>query len=313
VLLFLIRRVGAGILLVFIVTFLTFLLTYGADIPVAQNILGPSASAQDVALLEAQLGIDRPVLEQYVTWLSGAFTGDLGRSYFTSEPVASAMASRLPVTLSVVIVSCIITLILSAILGITSAVRGGVIDGILQGISTISYVFPAIVLGILFVYVFAITLQWVPAIGYIPLADSPGLWLASVILPAVVLAIHGIAAVASQVRGSLIDELSKEYVRTFRSRGFPETSIVLKHALRNAASPALTVFSLQFITLFGASLFIEKIFALPGYGTYTYNAVVQGDLPAMMGVTLFSVLLVVAVNLLVDVANGWVNPKARVA
>ncbi|MEU6642646.1 ABC transporter permease [Saccharomonospora sp. NPDC046836] len=310
---FLLRRLGAGVVLVFIVTFLTFVLTYGADIPVARNILGPSATEADVALLNEQLGLDRPVLEQYWSWLTSAFAGDLGRSYFTSEPVAAAMSSRLPVTMSVVIVACVLTLVISCALGVASAVRGGVLDSILQGISTVAYVFPAIVLGIIMVYVFAITLQWVPAIGYVSLADSPGLWLASVALPALVLAIHGIAALASQIRGSLIDELNKEYVRTLRSRGFSERSIVLKHALRNAASAGLTVFSLQFITLFGASLFIEKIFALPGYGTYTYNSVVQGDLPAMMGVTLFSVLLVVVVNLLVDIANGWVNPKARVA
>lgn len=310
---FLLKRIGAGVILVFVVTFLTFMLTYGADIPVARNILGPSATEADVALLNAQLGLDQPVFAQYWSWLTDALTGNLGRSYFTSEPVSAAMASRLPVTMSVVIVACILTLVISCALGVASAVRGGVLDSILQGVSTIAYVFPAIVLGIVFVYIFAVTLQWVPAIGYVPFADSPALWLSCVILPALVLAIHGVAALASQIRGSLVDELSKEYVRTFRSRGFSERSIVLKHALRNAASPALTVFSLQFITLFGASLFIEKIFALPGYGTYTYNAVVQGDLPAMMGVTLFSVLLVVVVNLLVDVANGWVNPKARVA
>jgi len=310
---FLAKRAGAGIVLVFVVTFLAFLLTYGADIPVARNILGPSAAESDVALLEARLGLDQPVLVQYWSWLTSAFGGDLGRSYFTSEPVSAAMASRLPVTMSVVVVGCALMLVISCVLGVWSAVRGGWLDTVLQWVTTLTYVLPTIVLGIVMVFVFAIWLRVLPAIGYTSLTESPGLWLASVILPALVLAIHGVAGLAAQVRGSLVDELGKEYVRTLRSRGLSEPSIVLKHALRNAASPALTVFSIQFITLFGSSLFIEKIFALPGYGTYTYNSVVQGDLPAMMGVTLFSVLLVVVINLLVDIANGWVNPKARVA
>ncbi|HWS49452.1 MAG TPA: ABC transporter permease [Microbacterium sp.] len=310
---FLLRRIGEGVFLIFIVTAITFFLTFGADVPVALNILGPNASADQIATLEGQLGLDQPILQQYWNWLTGVFRGDLGRSYFTSEPVATAIGARLPVTLSVVLVACVITIVVSLLLGVTAAARGGIVDTILQGVSTISFVFPAIILGIGMVFIFAITLQWVPAVGYVPIGDSFGGWFASVILPAIVLAIGGIAALAAQIRGSLIDELGREYVRTLRSRGVSERAILLKHALRNSASPALTTFSLQFITLFGASLFIEKIFALPGYGTYGYTATIQGDLPAMLGVSLFGVALVVVVNLVVDVANGWLNPKARVA
>ncbi|MHA7220426.1 ABC transporter permease [Arthrobacter sp. MDT1-48-3] len=310
---FLLRRIGEGILLIFIVTAITFFLTFGADIPVALNILGPNAAPEQITTLEGQLGIDRPLVEQYFNWVTNAFQGDLGRSYFTSEPVATALASRLPVTLSVVLLSCVVTIVASVLLGVASAARGGWIDSLLQGIATLSFVFPAIILGIGMVYLFAITLKWVPAVGFTSFSDSPGAWFASVILPAIVLAIGGIAALAAQIRGSLIDELNREYVRTLRSRGVSERSIFFKHAMRNAASPALTTFSLQFITLFGASLFIEKIFALPGYGTYGFTATIQGDLPAMLGVTLFGVGLVVVVNLVVDVINGWLNPKARVS
>lgn len=309
---FLLRRIGAGLVLIFVVTGVTFVLTYGAGIPVARNILGPSASAEQVDILNARLGIDRPLAEQYFGWITGALRGDLGNSYFSSEPVQAALASRLPVTLSVVVVACAITIVLSCILGIASAARGGWIDNILQGVTTFSYVFPSIVLGVALVFVFSISLQWLPAIGFVPFADSPGQWFASVILPAVVLSIGGVASLASQIRGSMIDELNRDYVRTLRSRGVSETSILLKHTLRNAAGPALTTFSLLFITLFGASLFIEKIFALPGYGTYAYTATIQGDLPAMLGVSLFGVSLVVVVNLVVDLVSGWLNPKVRV-
>lgn len=308
---YILRRLGAGLVLIFLVTAVTFFLTFGADIPVARNILGPSATAEQVAALEAQLGLSRPILEQYASWLTGVFHGDLGVSYFTNQPVADAMAARLPVTLSVIALASIVTIVLGVALGVASAARGGFVDAALQGISTIAYVFPGIVLGVVLVYIFAIRLQWVPAIGFVAFSESPGRWFLSVLLPAVVLAIGGIAALASQIRGSVVDELGRDYVKTLRSRGVSETSILLKHALRNAAGPGLTTFSLQFITMFGAALFVEKVFALGGYGTYAYLSTVQGDLPAMLGVSLFGVSLVVVVNLIIDLAYAWLNPKAR--
>ncbi|MGA1836501.1 ABC transporter permease [Herbiconiux sp. 11R-BC] len=308
---FILKRVGSGLILIFVVTAITFFLTHAASVPVAINLAGPQATADQVATINAQLGLDRPVLEQYVTWLGGLFNGDLGRSYFSSQPVADAMASRLPPTLSVVVVAMLITLVISVILGVAAAARRGVLDVIIQGISTISYVFPAIILGIVMVFVFAITLRWVPAVGYTPFADSPSQWFASIILPAVVLSIGGVASLSAQIRGSMIDELNKDYIRTLRSRGVSESAILLRHALRNASGPAFTTYSLLFISLFGAALFVEKIFALPGFGTYGFNATIQGDLPVMLGLTLFSVVLVVIVNLLVDLVSGWLNPKAR--
>lgn len=308
---YLLRRLGAGLVLIFIVTAITFFMTYGADLPVARNILGPSATDAQVAALNAELGLDQPILQQYWQWLTGVLHGDLGTSYYTSEPISEALASRLPVTLSVVIAASILVIIISTVLGVTSAARGGVVDGILQGISTVAFVFPGIVLAIILVYVFAVQLQWLPAVGFTPLSESFSGWIESVTLPAVVLAIAGIAALAAQVRGAMVDQLDRDYVRTLRTRGVSERSILLKHALRNAAVPGLTIFSLEFIGMFGGALFIEKVFALPGFGTYAFNSAIQGDLPAMLGVTLVSVALVVVVNLAVDLANGWLNPKVR--
>jgi peptide/nickel transport system permease protein len=310
-LIYLLRRIGAGLVLIMIVTGLTFFMTYGANLPVARNILGPSANAEQVAKLTAQLGLDRPVFEQYWSWLTGVFRGDLGTSYFSSQPVAEALGTRLPVTLSVVLAASVAVIVLSTILGVTSAARGGVVDGVLQGLSTVAFVFPGIVLAIALVYVFAIVLKWVPAVGFVPLSDSPSGWLSSIILPSGLLAIGGIASLGAQIRGAMADQLDRDYVRTLRTRGVSEPTILLKHALRNAAAPGLTIFSLEFIGMFGGALFIEKVFALPGFGTFAYTSAIQGDLPAMMGVTLFSVGLVVVVNLVVDMLNGWLNPKVR--
>lgn len=310
---YILRRLGAGLVLIFIVTAITFFLVHAAGVPVANNLAGPQATAEQIAAINAQLGLDRPVLEQYFTWISGLFTGDLGRSYFSSEPVVDAMSSRLPVTLSVVVFAMLITLVISVVLGVAAAARRGTLDVVIQAIATISNVFPGIILGIVLVFIFAITLRLVPAVGYTPPDESVPQWLASIVLPAVVLSIGGIASLSAQIRGSMIDELSKDYVRTLRSRGVSERSILLRHALRNASGPAFTTFSLLFISLFGAALFVEKIFALPGYGTFGYTATIQGDLPIMLGLTLFAVCLVVVVNLLVDLVSGWLNPKARVS
>ncbi|MET7842233.1 ABC transporter permease [Streptomyces sp. NPDC005356] len=310
--LFLLRRVVSGVIVITVVTSLVFFLTYGTGSQIARNILGPSASDGQVAGLNEKLGLNRPLFEQYVSWITSAVHGDLGVSYFTSEPVTTALSNRLPVTFSMVIFAVVITLIASLALGITAAARGGVVDRVLQAIGTVSYVFPVIIIAIGLVYLFATVLRWVPSIGFVPISRSPGQWLASIILPAITLAVGGIAGLAAQIRGSLVDELGRDYIRTLRSRGVPERTILGKHALRNAAGPALTVFSLQFIGIFGASLFIERIFALPGYGAYAMNATVQGDFPVLLGVTLVSVVLVVAVNLVVDIAQGWLNPKVRI-
>ncbi|KNH17414.1 ABC transporter permease [Arthrobacter sp. ZBG10] len=308
---YLLRRLRDGLILIFIVTGITFFMTYGANLPVAFNILGPSATPEQITQLNAQLGLDRPVVEQYWSWLAGVFHGDLGTSYFTSEPVVTSLSTRLPVTLSVVLVASVIVILLSTVLGVVSAARGGIVDTFLQGISTIAFVFPGIVLAIVFVYVFAIQLAWVPAVGFTPLAESPSAWFASIALPSLLLAIGGIASLGAQIRGAMSDQLERDYVRTLRTRGVSEGKILLKHALRNAAAPGLTVFSLEFIGMFGGALFIEKVFALPGFGTFGYQSSIQGDLPAMMGVALFAVGLLVVVNLVVDILNGWLNPKVR--
>lgn len=309
---FVLRRVATGVVLLFVVTTLTFFTLQLANIPVARNILGSSATPDQVATLNAQLGLDRNALEQYWAWLTSAIRGDFGTSYFTHEPVTAALQNRLPVTLSIVILALIFTVIFSLILGVSAAARaGGTVDRVLQAVSTISYVFPPIILGILLVLLFSITLHLVPATGYVPIGTSLFGWFGSVLLPAVTLMFASIASVAGQIRGSMIDELGRDYVRTLRSRGVSERAILLKYTLRNAASPALTTLSLQFIGMIGGALFIERIFALSGFGTYSFNSAVQGDLPAILGVVTFSVILVVIMNLIVDLVNGWLNPKAR--
>ncbi|MDP3951682.1 ABC transporter permease [Microbacterium sp.] len=306
------KRLGTGIVLALLVTLITFLLLSSSFEDVARTILGPSATPETVTGLMLAKGWDRPVLVQYFEWLANLLQGDLGVSVYTSLPVADSVIQRLGVTLSIIVPALLLTAIIATALGVWAASRGGIADRIAQGVSLVGYLVPGLLLAIILVVVFAVQLKWLPATGYTPPTEDPAAWVQSITIPVIVLMIGGIANMAAQVRGRMIDELRRDYVRTLRTRGIPPRQIVLQHALRNAGSPALTVMSLEFIQMFGAALIIENVFALPGYGSFAFNASLQGDIPVILGITAFGVLLVVVVNLITDLANGWLNPKARV-
>ncbi|WP_436791157.1 ABC transporter permease [Yinghuangia sp. YIM S10712] len=310
--LYVLRRLGGALLLTILVTLITFLLLSTSFDSVAASRLGNSSTPEAVDAMKAELGLDRPVMVQYFDWLSHAVQGDFGVSLFTSEPVGDAVSSRLSVTLSIIVAALLCTALASVALGVLAAWRGGVIDRVAQGTALVGFLIPSLLTAIVLVYLLAIKTKLLPATGYTPLADNPGQWLASITIPVIALSLHGMASLTSQVRGRMIDELRKDYVRTLRTRGISTRSIVLRHALRNASGPALTVLSMEFIGMFGGALIIEKVFALPGFGSYAFDSSLQGDIPVIMGVTLFAVLLVVGVNLVVDLLNGWLNPKARI-
>ncbi|MFE2422073.1 ABC transporter permease [Streptomyces hokutonensis] len=308
---YVLRRLTAGLVLAVLVTMITFLLLSTSFDDVASSILGSGATPKQIAAQKALMGLNRPLFTQYLDWLSHAVRGDLGASYFTSEPVRSAITARLGVTLSIVVVALLATSVISVALGVAAAARGGGVDRFAQGAAMIGYLVPSLLVAIALVYVLAIKLHVFPATGYTDFSESPARWAGSIAIPVVALMMGGVAGLTSQIRGAMIGELRKDYVRTLRTRGIPTRSIVLRHALRNAAGPALTVLSLEFIQMLGGALIIEQIFALPGFGQYAFNASLQGDVPIIMGISLFGVLLVVVVNLVVDLLGGWLNPKAR--
>lgn len=308
---YILRRFAAGIVLAVLVTFITYLLLSTSFDSIARGILGSAGTDETVAAKIAQLGWDRPLLIQYGDWLLHAVQGDLGRSLFTSEAVVPAVTQRLGVTLSIVLVALALSVLLSIVLGVTAAVRGGVIDRLAQGISLVGLLVPGLLLSIGLVLVFAITLKVLPATGYTAPNVDFGRYVATITIPVVVLVIAGTASMSAQVRGAMIGELRKDYVRTLEARGLSRRAIVIKHVLRNAAAPAVTVLGFEFITMLGGAIFIEKVFALPGYGSFSLTSALRGDVPVILGITAFSVLLVVLVNLVVDLAIGWLTPKAR--
>ena len=308
---FVLRRLAFGVSLILFATTLTFFLVYGDPTHIARNILGENASQEQVVERAALMGLDRPLHVQFFDWLGSAVTGDLGQSYFSTETVVALLATRVPVTLSIVAGGVLVTALISVVLGMTAAVRGGWADRTVQVLSVVGMSLPNFWVALMLVLVFAVTWRVFPATGYVSPDVSLWGWLLSVTLPIAALSLSGMAAATQQVRGAVIDVLEADFIRTLRSRGLSDRSILFRHALKNAAPPALTVLSLQFIGLLGGAIVIEKVFALPGLGTLAVHATLQGDIPVILGVVAVTVVIVVVVNLTIDLVNGWVNPKVR--
>ena len=305
------RRIGEAVVLVAGVTLLTFALMSAISGTAARQIVGQTASQAAVQAKEAELGLDRPFFVRYVDWALHAVRADFGTSWFTSEPVGNLLGGKIPVTLSLVVLAIALSAIVSVAFGVAAAVRGGWLDRLLQIVAVGGFSFPSFVLGLLLALVFAVQLGWFPAVGYTPLTQSPPLWLASILLPTIALAVQIVAATSQQVRGSMVDVLQSDFIRTLRSRGIPSSSLYLRHGLRSAAPPALTVLGLQTIGLIGGTVVVEKVFGLLGLGTAIVTASAQADQPIVMGVVTIMVLIIVAINLLLDAAYAWLNPKVR--
>jgi peptide/nickel transport system permease protein len=310
---FIVRRLISGAVLLFLISTIAYVLLYLGGGDIARRILGETATAQTVADKAHVLGLDRPLFVQYFDWLGHALSGNLGESWFTGQPVTVAITTRVSVTLSLVIGATVLIAIISVLLGVWAAVRRGGIDRVVQFISVLGHAVPNFLLALGLVIVFALNLKWFKPTGYVNFADSTSGWLATVTLPIIALAIGGIAGVTQQVRGSVIDALRQDYVRTLRSRGLPRGRVIFKHVLRNAGGPALAVLSLQFVGLLGGAVIVEQIFAIPGLGQVAVTATSQGDVPLVMGLVLATAIIVVIVNLVIDLLQGWLNPKVRLS
>lgn len=309
---FVATKAASGAVLLVAVTSATFLLMALSGTNSARAVLGDLATPAQVAAKASELGLDRPVLVRYGAWVSDALRGDLGTSWLSGSSVATGIGQRVPVSLSIVVSALVITAMLAIVLGLTAAVRGGVVDKVLQVFGIVGFALPNFWTALLLVVVFSITLRVFPATGYTPFAEDPGRWSWGLVLPVTALVIGSTASMAQQVRGAAADVLGRDYVRTLRATGISERSVLLRHVLRNAAPAALTVLSLQFIGLLGGTVFVERIFALPGIGSLMVSSVLGGDLPVVVGIVTVMVVVVVVVNFVIDLAVGWLSPKARV-
>lgn len=308
---YILQRFLASLALIAVVITGTFLILHLSTDKVARGILGPDATQEVVLKKKQELGLDRPVIAQFTDWAAHALRGDLGRSWFSGEPVTAAIATRLPVTLALITAATFLIAAVSMVLGVFAATRRGWADRAVQLLSVLGFAIPNFVLAILLASVFAIRLGWFKAVGYQALFVSPAGWLGTVTLPVIALAVSGISGVAPQVRGALLDALGKDYVRTLQSRGLPWRRVVYKHVLRGSMGPALSMLGVHFIGMFGGAVLIERIFAIPGIGQMSVNAALNSDVPLVMGFVVAVSIFVVLLNLVVDLIQAWLDPRVR--
>lgn len=308
---FVLRRLALALVLLFVVSALTFILTAIAPGDPAATILGASATPERVTELRAQLGLDRPLPIQYLDWVGGALRGDFGKSLVTGQSVSQAIAAALPITLSLVIGGTLFAGILGVALGIVSALRGGWLGRAIDVLSTAGLALPNFWLGWILVAIFAVNLRWLPATGYVPIAQSPSGWIGSLVLPVVTLGVVGLTGIAKQTRDSMSETLTREYITAWRADGLSANRVVLRHGLRNAAMPILTAIGLYFIGMLSGTVVVESVFSMPGLGSSVVRAANSGDIPTIQGVVVVLCLCVVVANLALDVCTTLVSPKER--
>jgi peptide/nickel transport system permease protein len=308
------RRLLSLIPLLLIVSFGVFMLV--ALVPGDASVTlagGESATPERIAEVRSQLHLDEPVMEQYGRWLSGAVHGDFGSSLFTKVPVSEDILDRVPITLGLVLAALVVGLVIGVPVGVISALRPGrAVDGAARVGTSVALAVPNYWLAIELVVLFAVTWKLLPPSGYVKFTDNPLEWLRHIALPAVALGLWSAASLARQLRASLIDVLDSRYVRTAWAKGAGTGRVVMKHAMKNAAIPVVTVLGLQIGFLLGGTVIIEQIFSIPGLGPYFIRAVTSLDVPVIQGVAIVFVLFTVFLSLLVDISYGLLDPRVRV-
>lgn len=305
------HRLLLAVPLVFIVTAASFVLVDLIPGSAASIIAGDNPSPGDIARISHQLGLDQPLWSQYWSWLTHAIRGDLGVSIITGQPVTQILGDRLTVTVSLIICSLVFACAVGIALGVLSAVKGGRLGKAIDVVSVLGFALPNYWLALVLVAVFAVSLEWLPSLGYTPITDSPVDWAAGLILPCVALGAAGVAGAAKQTRDAMLDVLSRDFVDTLRAAGFSGRRIVLRHAVPNALIPTLTLMGTFAVGLLGGTALIEQIFVLPGLGSLAVSSAGNHDIPVMQGIVLYFTLIVIGLNLAVDLLCGAIDPRIR--
>lgn len=306
------KRIFSLIPVLIVVSVVIFALIHLTPGEPASVILGPEATPEQVQELRKQLGLDKPIHIQYISWVQGVFQGDLGTSYFMREPVSKSIMDHLKPTLSVATLGMIISLIIAIPIGIIAANRRGTItDQTVMGFSLLGMSIPSFLLGLLLILFFGVKLGILPVAGYQPLSN--GLWnhLKYLIMPAISLGSIQAALIARMTRTSMLEVLNMNYIKTARSKGVRDHKIVFKHALRNAFLPILTVIGSTLGTLITGAVVTETIFNIPGIGQLIINSVERRDYAVIQGVVLFITLVYVVLNLIIDLLYGLIDPRVR--
>lgn len=312
---YVLRRVVAFVPTLFIAVTVIFVFTrLVPGNPVWALIGHQSVDERRVDEMTRELGLDRPVLVQYAVWLPRALRGEFGTSIFYNRPVAAVLAERFPVTLSIAGLALLVTLAVGLPLGIVAAVyRNSLLDTLSMAVSTLGMSLPAFWLGFVLVLTFSVNLQWFPSSGYRDLSFGFTPWIERLVLPVVALSAAQVALLVRMTRSSLLEVLGRDYVVTARAKGLRGMTVLLKHALKNAMIPVVTVVGLTFALSLGGSVLIENVFAIPGLGQLITTAAIRRDYPVIEGAMVYLTLVSLVVNLLVDVSYSLINPRVTYA
>jgi peptide/nickel transport system permease protein len=309
---YILRRILSTLPVMGIVALFVFSLLYIAPGDPAAVIAGDQASPADVERIRQGLGLDRPFLVQFGTWLWHILHGDLGTSIFTNLPVSAMIAQRIEPTFSLMAITLVLTILVAVPLGVVAAWKAGSwVDRTIMAFAVFAFSLPVFVVGYVLAYVFALQFEWLPVQGYTPLAAGLWPWLQNLILPALALGTVYIALIARITRASMLEVLQQDYVRTARAKGLDQRNILFVHALKNAAVPIVTVIGIGIALLIGGAVVTESVFAIPGLGRLTIDAILRRDYPVIQGIVLLFSFLYVLVNLMVDVTYTLVDPRIR--
>ena len=306
------RRLLATVPVVGVVAIAVFGLLHVVPGDPAVIIAGDYATAEDVARIRSKLGLDRPFLTQVEIWLSNVVHGDLGTSIFSGLPVTTLIKQRAEATVALTVLAMLISIGVGVPLGVLAAWRkGSWIDRLVMVLAVSGFSMPVFWLGFVLVYAFAISVPWLPVQGFQPLAGGVGPFLRHLILPAVTLSVVYMGLIARMTRASMLGVLGEDYIRTAFAKGLAPRRVLLRHALKNASLPVVTVIGLGFALLIGGAVVTESVFALPGLGRLTVDAIVRRDYPVVQGVILVVSGAYVLINLVVDLLYVVLDPRIR--
>ena len=309
---YVVRRVIATVPVMAVVAFFVFSLLYIAPGDPAAVIAGDQATPADVERIRQSLGLDRPFLVRFGEWVWQILHGDLGTSIFTNLPVTTMMAQRFEPTLSLMLVTLVFAVAVAVPIGVLAAWKAGTwIDRVIMAFAIFGFSVPVFVIAYLLAFVFALELEWLPVQGYTPLAEGIWPWLQNLILPAVALGCVYMALIARITRAAMLEVLQQDYIRTARAKGIGQRGILFVHALKNASVPIVTVIGIGVALLIGGAVVTESVFAIPGLGRLTVDAILRRDYPLIQGVVLLFSFVYVLVNLLVDLSYTLLDPRIR--
>lgn len=309
---YLLRRVLAAIPVMGVVALFVFLLLRLTPGDPAAILAGDNATPEQLERIRATLGLNEPLYTQFFTWIGRLLQGDLGMSLISNVPVMTMISRRIEPSISIALSTIVLAIVVAVPLGVIAAWKHGTwIDRFVMGLSVIGFSVPVFVIGYVLIQVFAIELRWLPVQGFRSITQGFGPFFERIILPTCTLSFIYVALIARMTRAAMLDVLGEDYVRTARAKGINETAVLLRHALRNAAVPVITVIGTGFALLISGVVVTESVFNLPGIGRLTVDAVLARDYPVIQAMILLTSLIYVTVNLLIDVAYTLLDPRIR--